>query len=98
MDRSYQLVVVAANRDPVASDTASKVAPDMTFTEALPTDALFVVGGGLASVRAAEDAALLPSPLPGLMPFFTVIEKPTSSHPQSSASFIAAYDAVFLSG
>jgi hypothetical protein len=59
MDRSYQLVVVAASRDPVASDTASKVAPDMTFTEALPTDALFVVGGGLASVRAAEDAALL---------------------------------------
>ena len=59
MDRSYQLVVVAASRDPVASDTASKVALDMTFTEALPTDALFVVGGGLASVRAAEDAALL---------------------------------------
>jgi hypothetical protein len=36
-----------------------------------------------------DDAALLPRPLPGFMPFLMVIENPDSAEPQSSANFNA---------
>src|SRR4030065_1500309 len=52
----------------------------------------------IATAPPAEDAALLPSPLPGFVPFLMVIENPMSSQPQCSASLIAAYEAVFLEG
>ena len=52
----------------------------------------------MASAPPTEDAALLPIPLPGFMPFAIVIEKPRSSHPHDSASLIAAYEAVFSIG
>jgi len=79
-----------------AADTLSKCLEPATSSSpiaaASSTSSLFLTPRrvAMASAPPVDEAALLPSPLPGFIPFLMVIEKPMRSYPHSSESFMAA--------